>query len=92
MKGRYNGFNIPRSWVLEGKNEDTDWLVIDRHENDNAIQGAFAFHNFKCHTRNEPDMFRFIQLRQTGVNSHNSNHLAMCHFELFGRLMDPVLL
>jgi hypothetical protein len=91
MKSRINGAHIPRSWVLEGRNEDTDWVVIDRHENDNTIQGVFASHNFKCPARNDLDMFRFIQLRQTGLDSNNYNYLTMCHFELFGGLMNPGL-
>jgi hypothetical protein len=92
MKSRCNGACIPRTWVLEGRNEGTDWVVIDRHENDKSIQGVFASHNFKCPARNDLDVFRFIQLRQTGLESNNCNHLTMCHFELFGRLMDPGLL
>jgi hypothetical protein len=91
MKSCSSGAHSPRNWVLEGRNEDTDWVVIDRHENDNSLQGAFASHNFKVPTLNDLDMFRFIQLRQTGLNSYNY-HLRMCHLELFGRLMDPDLL
>jgi hypothetical protein len=92
MKSRFNGWGIPRNGVLEGRNEDTDWVVIDRHDNDDTIQGVVASHNFKCPASSDFNMFRFIQLRQTGLNSHDSHHLTMCHFELFGLLADPALL
>jgi hypothetical protein len=92
MKSSHSVAHIPRNWVLEGRNEDTDWVVIDRLENDNSLQGVFASHNFKVPTPNDLHMFRFIQLRQPGPNSDNYNYLTMCHFELFGRLMDPDVL
>jgi hypothetical protein len=91
MKSRSNGACIPRNWVLKGRNEDTDWVVIDRHENDNAIQGALSSHDFGCPAGNDLDMFRSIQLTQTGVNGDGSNYLTVCHFELFGRLADLAL-
>jgi hypothetical protein len=91
MKSRYDGYHIPRSWVLEGKNDDTDWTELDRHDNDNTIQGGHAFHNFKCPSRCDGcmHMYRYIRLRQTNVNSNGNNHLLFCNFEVFGRITRP---
>jgi hypothetical protein len=89
MKSRYDGEYIPRSWVIEGSNEDTDWIELDRRDNDDTIRGGHAFHNFKCPSRGDDHMFRYIRLRQTGLNSNNTNVLMLCSFELFGRLSSP---
>jgi hypothetical protein len=89
MKSRYDGEFIPRSWVIEGSNEDTGWIELDRRDNDDTIQGGHAFHNFKCPSRDDDHMFRYIRLSQTGLNSSNYNHLLLCNFEPFGRLSSP---
>jgi hypothetical protein len=91
LKSRGGGANILRSWGLEGRNENTDWVVIDRHVKDKTIQGTLTSHNFKCSTSNDLNCFRFIRLLQTGVNSNNYDNLTICHIELFGRLVNPPL-
>jgi hypothetical protein len=87
MKSRQDGAHIPRNWVLEGKNADEkDWVKLDRHANDGAIQGGYSFQNFKCPDQSETRLFRYIRLRQIGPNSYNQHFLQLCNFELFGRL------
>jgi hypothetical protein len=49
----------------------------------------FRLSQLQVSTHIDLDMFRFIQLRQTGLDSSNADRLAMCLFRLFGRLMDP---
>jgi hypothetical protein len=91
LKSRYDGNCIPRSWVVEGGTNDTEWTELDRHTNDATIVGGSAFHNFKCGNENRgcDRMFRYIRFRQTGLNSRNDNYLVLCNIEIFGRLSHP---
>jgi hypothetical protein len=86
MKSRYDGYYIPRSWVIEGRNCDTDWVELDRHDNDNTIQGGHDFHNFKCAHVQDDVLFRYIRMRMTDSDSSSYYHLVLCNFELFGQL------
>ena len=76
----------PISWVVEVSNDNTNWQVVDSHTNDHSLTINHVTRNFRVSS--VPDgSFRFVRLRQTGVNSYNTHHLIFCAFELFGTLV-----
>jgi hypothetical protein len=86
MKSRCDSGYIPRRWVVEGKNCDTDWVELDGHDNDSTIQVGHDFHNSKYTRVRDDMMFQYIRMRMTGLDSSGWNHLLLCNFELFEQL------
>lgn len=72
-----------RSWVIEGSNDNIDWEVIDSRNN---CRGTGTSHIYEVHNPNSKE-FRYIRLRQTGVNWFNSLFLVINSFEIYGELV-----
>ena len=77
----------PRSWVLEVSNDGSEgsWEVVDFRENNNELNDKRVTRNFAI-SAPPSGVFRFVRLRQTGVNHKGNNQLAICALELFGAL------
>jgi hypothetical protein len=70
-----------RNWVLEGRNGEEAWTVLDERSDDSELNGNTRIVTFDIKTRLR---VRVIRLRQTGVN-HRANHvLAFSALEFFG--------
>jgi hypothetical protein len=90
VRSRYSADHIPRNWVIECKNENTEYVVIDTRKNDGTLIGAEKHGNFVCPSQSDYPCFRYIGLRQTGKNSSNYDVLCFSKIELFGRLLEPL--
>ena len=79
--------DFPRSWVFEVSNDgrDESWVVVDRRENNNDLNGKFVTHKFAV---GDPPRgsYRFIRLRQTGTNHQGRDYLEISSLEVFGTL------
>jgi hypothetical protein len=73
-----------RSWVVEGSNNEENWVNLDVQENNCDLTGSGAVHTFAV---GNPDIFSIIRIRQTGANSDNSHYLIVKSIELFGTLL-----
>ncbi|KAK8894966.1 hypothetical protein M9Y10_023408 [Tritrichomonas musculus] len=73
-----------KSWVLEGSSDAKNWSELDRQKNTQDLNGDFKFKTWQC---KELDSFRYIRLRQTSKNHHNSHFLFLNNIELFGTLI-----
>jgi predicted transposase YbfD/YdcC len=60
MQSHADVHHIPRSWAIERSNDDADWIELNRHDNDKTVQSGHAFQNFKCPSRDDDRMFRYI--------------------------------
>lgn len=76
----------PRSWVVEGSNDEFSWTEIDSWERTNTINRDDKGYYFTV--REESSSFRVVRLRQTGPNSSGTYHLCISGFELFGTILD----
>jgi hypothetical protein len=72
-----------RSWVLEGSYDATNWSELDRQKNSPDLNGDFKSKTWPC---KELVAFRYIRLRQTAKNHHNSHFLFLNNIELFGTM------
>ncbi|OHT02999.1 hypothetical protein TRFO_29699 [Tritrichomonas foetus] len=85
---RTSNFDNPyyiRSWIVEGSNDQKTWKELDKHQNDLVLKTRLQIVNFPVHESEPKGYFRFIRLRTTGLNSHNSNEIDICNIELFGK-------
>lgn len=82
------GWHHLTNWVLEGSNSDNDndWMILDVRENFKLLDGAGLFHNFKVNGDHKNEFFRYIRIRQTGLNSAGYNYLTVKAIEFFGSI------
>lgn len=83
----YDSYNLPRNWVLEGSNTDDNWKILDNRKNDKSLTSSSAIITFKIQEDLEEDEFyRYIRIRQTGMNDCHLYFFKFRSFELFGSL------
>lgn len=77
--------NSLRNWVLEVSQNKKDWIKIDERVNDNNYQNPSNIATFNVNQTHE--FYRYIQLKQTGVNSTNNYSTNIVAIEFYGKLM-----
>lgn len=80
--------HFPKSWTIEGSNNEKDWTIIDVRNDDCSLNGEDKSNNFECQT-NEP--YRYIRLYQRGTSHFKPNlyfYLYISGIEFFGDLID----
>lgn len=82
-----------RSWVIEASNDGNDWEDIDRHSNDQSLNGQSFKSTFKIQKETN-EFYRFIRLKQTGCSWYlypNDNNYSVWiqSIEFFGKLQEP---
>lgn len=83
----YNkGPDQPKSWVIEGRNEEDNdkWEVIDERSNEGNMKGKGNSHTFGV--QNSKNSFCYIRMRSTGVDWCNDNYLCINAIEFYGIL------
>lgn len=94
IRSRHDGGDTPhnnnlQTWVIEGSNTGSDWVVLDSPETNNYLDGVNASHTFNIQERNGSLIgFRFLRIRQTGLNTQNANYLTISALEFFGSLFE----
>lgn len=85
----YNGICNPKSWVIEGKNEEGSdkWEAIDERNNEEKMKGSGVTHTFPIQKSKEK-AFRYIRMRSTGIDWDNSNYLAFNAIEFYGHFLN----
>lgn len=80
--------NFPhlKYWVIEGSNDENSWDEIDRRAI-TVLNGKNKFQTFPC--KKADGTYRFVRLRQTGMNAKNTFVLAVTNIELFGQVYIP---
>lgn len=73
-----------KEWVIEGSNDDNDWVTLDSRNNDTSLNNYLACNTFQIKSQNQ--FFQYIRLKQTGPNNYNRNLLAITSIEFFGKL------
>jgi hypothetical protein len=76
-----------KSWVLDGSDDGTTWMEVDRRENNSDLNNKFAVKTF---TVERVETFRMVRLRQIAPNHANNNYLLITAFEIFGALIGLV--
>lgn len=74
-----------RHWVCEGSLDGRKWIVLRQHINDDTINTAYGYGYWKL-PNEEHNAYRFIRVRQTGLNSSGRHALRLCGIEVYGKL------
>ena len=79
----------PKSWVIEGKNEEGSdkWEAIDERNNEEKMKGNGITHTFPIQNSKEK-AFRYIRMRSTGIDWDNSNYLAFNAIEFYSHFLN----
>jgi hypothetical protein len=73
-----------KSWVVEGSNDSSYWVLLDKHTNCQVMNSRSKIATFAV-KRAEP--FKYIRIRMTGENFWRTRQLCLSSFELFGNLI-----
>lgn len=96
IKSRTNGsssdYTSLKSWVIEASNDNTNWIELDRRDNDTSLNGRGFTKTFTV--KNQQTVFyRFIRLLQTGKSWYGgddkSYHFGFTFIEFYGKLQEP---
>jgi hypothetical protein len=75
-------WSVLQNWILEGRNGQEEWRVLDERQGDSQLIGQEATFDIRNRMR-----IRMIRLRQTGPNHDGSHVLKILALELFGELL-----
>jgi hypothetical protein len=73
-----------RHWVLEGRNGDEEWIVLDERPDDSQLNGQFQEATFEIAI---PTSVQILRLRQTALNRRGDHALRFAAFEIFGNFV-----
>lgn len=79
-----------KNWVIEGSNSniEKDWIVLDSRKDINCLDSNLAEVTFELNNKiSNNEYFRYLRLRQTGLNTRNTNQLILSSLEFFGTLI-----
>lgn len=88
--GYERGCHHLKNWCIEGSNTnlDDDWKILDERNRISCLDDSSAIHTFEIKTKLKKDeCFRFLRLRETGVNTGGHYHLTLSALEFFGFLI-----
>ena len=77
-----------RSWVFEGKNDDSEnWEILDEKIGCHILKGPLYAHNFDVQNKGNK-AFKYLRIRQTSQSWGSSNyHLCLNCVEIYGQLI-----
>ena len=86
LRGRedFAGDLNPRTWRLQGSNDDALWSNIDIRVNDTTLTGGGVWGHFIVGSLG--GAFRYLRIYQDGLNAVSTNHLALSEVEFYGQL------
>ena len=83
---RTHDCDYSKSWVIEGSENESEWVTLDSQTNCDHLKGSKKVHTFGISDPNSRE-FKFIRMRQTGKNWSNCNCLRINSFEIYGTLI-----
>ena len=93
IRSNGNGVSMgdhPKTWRIEGSNDDVKWTKLDRRENDKNLNGIYKQHHFECQLNNhsnESSRYRYIRYVQEDTWwSNRPYHVWITYFELYGNI------
>jgi hypothetical protein len=84
--GHINGSHVLRNWRLEGSNDNTAWVVLKSHTDDQALAlAAFSTAAWPV-TPPTAEGFRHFRIIQFGKSASGNDYLMCAGIELYGTL------
>lgn len=84
IKSSPSSSNYLKSWCFEGSKsaKDNEWEILDSQDKLNIFDNYSLTHTFKINAKN--DCYRYLRIRQTGINMNSNYILSMSAIEFFG--------
>ena len=77
----------PRTWDLEGSNDNKSWVRLDQHKNDQHFTQTNVAHYFTV--RPYCQRFRYLRIRHWGpAHGESASWLVLSALEFFGDITD----
>ena len=91
-KSDQSKFSHPKTWRIEGSNDNSNWTRLDRRVNDECVNGKFKQHNFECQENRhlESSRYRFIRyVQENNWDEKNRKYtIYITYFELYGNVFN----
>lgn len=87
--GEGKGCYHPQTWRIEGSNDLNDWKILDSRNKDKSLDNKSVSNTFEIQNHlDKNDYFRYIRIRQTGVNTFHDNNFGFAALEYFGSILE----
>lgn len=73
-----------KNWILEGSTDNKTWHTLDEKTNFSELNGNNYVHTFHINNTNK---YRFLRIKETGLNWRNDNYLSFNCIEFYGNLI-----
>ncbi|KAK8843178.1 hypothetical protein M9Y10_025375 [Tritrichomonas musculus] len=80
------GSDHPRSWVIEGSNDNDLFAILAEEKNSSSLNGSNRVETFPINCQKTGE-FRYIRIRLTGPTWGGHNILVIDSFEIFGKFI-----
>lgn len=81
------GVNL-QNWVLEGSNDGESWKDLDTQNGNKSLDGSSKANTFEVPNSQNNKFYRYLRIRQTGVNTENNYKLIIASLEYFGLIQE----
>lgn len=82
VEENWNYTGRPKSWLIEGSNDNIRWDLIKKKEKDSSLSDYGMKNTFCCNNGNN-NFYRFIRI--AGIMSHSCNRFfLLSEIELYG--------
>lgn len=81
-----NGYAHPKSWVIEGSNDNKNWEIVNEQVNSSVLNGESIIHTFPI-GKDRQKAFRYLRMRITGQNWGEIVTLCISAIEFYGTLI-----
>ncbi|KAK8870689.1 hypothetical protein M9Y10_008576 [Tritrichomonas musculus] len=75
----------PRSWVIEGSNDNNTWEIVDEQKDCSLLNGNLLASTFTIQNIDNKE-YRFLRMRQTQSCWNGSNNFSIDSIEFYGSL------
>lgn len=86
--GQKSGGCHLKNWVVEASNDMKKWEIIDERINNSSLNKSCAIYTFDSKSIDE--FYRYVRLRQTGLNWRNDYTVAFQQIEFYGIIQCPI--
>lgn len=78
----------PMNWVIEGSNDNKEWKTLDSRQNISVLNGCNVTHTLQIQEKlGNNEYYRYLKIRQTGVNAAGSFYFGFSALEYFGTMI-----
>lgn len=80
-----DSFGIPKSWKVEGSNDNTQWFSIDSRSNESSLLQSPFKSTFPVE---KSEFYSHFKFTQTDVNSGRNFHFLIQYLEFYGDILE----